>query len=271
MDFHIRTDTFPCYEDWGIPFQLTAAVIELLTAASGVTEAAPIVILNHPYGPMCCDITDENLKALDLDLSRYGLFSSEARLVVLNTEGARWSQWIYQSAHEICHHLTDGNMSAPSCGCRWFEETLCEAASLFCLSRLSDPTIWSRWDCRHYALCVRSYLDTHLQYSFALRREYYSLNAPECRQGIRPWLGILEETSIQGTTQEQRTLCNAVASLIMPLFLRNNRLWEIIKHIGDSTRWPSIESLLSHLEATASRAYIGELRELKDLLLPSRP
>lgn len=47
MDFHICTDTFPCYEDWGIPFQLTAAVIELLTAASGVTEAASIVILNH--------------------------------------------------------------------------------------------------------------------------------------------------------------------------------------------------------------------------------
>ena len=39
MDFHICTDTFPCYEDWGIPFQLIAA--------SDVTEAAPIVIPKH--------------------------------------------------------------------------------------------------------------------------------------------------------------------------------------------------------------------------------
>ena len=271
MKYYILRDTFPEYDNWEIPVLLTYKVIELLTNASGIKEARPIAVSCHPCGPMCCEPTAGNLKALGLDLSRYFPADSPAiRLVVLNTEGARWSQWIYQSAHEICHHLTDGNMSGSLRGCQWFEETLCEAASLFCLSRLADPTLWRQWGCHRYALCVQSYLDTHLQRSFALRQEYYRWNHPECHPGITPWRGILEETSTQGIRQDQRILCNAVASLILPPFLRNNRLWGIISRIGDSARWPSIESLLSHMEATASPVDSEGVRELMEILLRSR-
>lgn len=57
----------------------------------------------------------------------------------LDTSDHLWCQYVYQFAHEFCHIL---------CGFReqawrrnnWFEETMCEVASLFVLRRLTD--VW---------------------------------------------------------------------------------------------------------------------------------
>ncbi len=57
-------------------------------------------------------------------------------LIKLATEKLHWAQYAYQFSHEICHVLCgyendhQGNL--------WFEETLCETASLYCLRRMSS-------------------------------------------------------------------------------------------------------------------------------------
>ncbi len=54
----------------------------------------------------------------------------------LATEGMLWCQFAYQLAHEFCHILAnfdnDGRTNL------WFEETLCETASLFTLRHLAQ-------------------------------------------------------------------------------------------------------------------------------------
>ena len=55
--------------------------------------------------------------------------------VRLDTGGQAWSQYAYQFAHEACHVLCGGNDDWP--GNLWFEETLCETASLYSLRRMS--------------------------------------------------------------------------------------------------------------------------------------
>ncbi|MCM1093736.1 MAG: hypothetical protein NC421_07260 [Lachnospiraceae bacterium] len=77
----------------------------------------------------------------------------------------------------------------------------------------------------------------------------------------------MEETSTQGNVQYPRNLYNAVASLILPIFLRNDRLWEILQHIGDSEKWKSLEELLSHLKSKATPVYEEDLKELSSILL----
>lgn len=61
-------------------------------------------------------------------------------VIQLDTQDLYWCQYAYQVAHEFCHILCGfdddwrGNL--------WFEESLCEAASLFVLRRLAQT--WER-------------------------------------------------------------------------------------------------------------------------------
>lgn len=58
----------------------------------------------------------------------------------LDTEDYLWCQYVYQFAHEFCHILCGFDDDAWKRN-KWFEETMCEAASLFVLRRM--PDIWT--------------------------------------------------------------------------------------------------------------------------------
>lgn len=223
----------------------TASIMEEI---SGVKSPREYIILHKDDCPMCSN-------------------GGDIRIIFLTVKDNYWCQWTYQFAHEYCHHLINGAMNGGLTGLQWFEETLCELASLFCLSKSQNPGLWNQWGCPHYAPCVQSYLDTHLYESLHLRQEYYLWNNCEHHLGIRPWLDILEEKSIPGKEKYQRNLYNAVASLLLPSFLRTPELWHIIAHIGDSSRWQSLEELLSHLESEMSEAFHADLQELRRILL----
>jgi hypothetical protein len=57
-------------------------------------------------------------------------------VVQLDTEGLYWCQYAYQMAHEFCHILSGFDEDWK--GNLWFEESLCETASLFVLRRLAE-------------------------------------------------------------------------------------------------------------------------------------
>lgn len=82
--------------------------------------------------------------------------------ILLNVRNARWDQFTYQFAHELCH-LVSGHEQRGTAGAEedhlWFEESLCEAVSLFALERMAS--VWDRspphphW--REYAPAFREY------------------------------------------------------------------------------------------------------------------
>lgn len=265
---HIVQDRFEEYYNWRLNLGFAQKVFDLLSECSDIALTGDVAIVRYRQGPpLCANPTPENLAFLAAQGVLLPDLPGLKRIVCLNAKAVRWSQWIYQLAHEGCHHLIDGTMSVQLSGENWFEESLCETASLFCLSKLSRHTIWQQWGCPRYALCVQSYLDNQLHESVFLRQSYYSWNNVEQSLGIRPWLGILGETSTQGITPEQRTLCNAVASLILPTFLRTPRLWEILGHIAPSENWQSLEALLAHLESKVAPDVSDAVRELRTVLL----
>src|SRR5262245_61871033 len=61
--------------------------------------------------------------------------------VRLNVEGTYWAQFAFQFAHEM-GHVVCGFEEYPNPN-QWFEETLCETASLFVLGRMAE-----RWKTR---------------------------------------------------------------------------------------------------------------------------
>lgn len=67
--------------------------------------------------------------------------------VFLSVQDTRWDQFAYQFSHELCHIFTNFEHREPGRdgsirGHQWFEETLCEAVSLFALNRLAST--WER-------------------------------------------------------------------------------------------------------------------------------
>lgn len=83
-------------------------------------------------------------------------------VVFLSARGRDWDMYAYQFAHEFCHvMLTNGFYDAA----QWFEETLCELASYFFLTRLSEAwkttPPYPNW-C-DYAYRFRTYRDKNMQ------------------------------------------------------------------------------------------------------------
>jgi hypothetical protein len=141
--------------DWG-----TARAQDIETVLRSVTN----VLL--PYFPQ--HVSDR----IRVESSKQGprVFSEKspdgAYLVLLNVKDTRWDQFAYQFSHELCHIFTniehreigDGVIARDH---QWFEETLCEAVSLFTLKQVASN--WERspphlrW--KNYAPAFREYAE----------------------------------------------------------------------------------------------------------------
>ena len=55
----------------------------------------------------------------------------------INARDTYWCQYVYQFSHELCHVMTNFDRCTVHRH-KWFEESLCELASLFVLHRLTD-------------------------------------------------------------------------------------------------------------------------------------
>lgn len=194
-----------------------------------------VIMYNHDV-PMCCN-------------------SPVGREIYLATKGNYWCQWIYQFAHEYCHHLIDGKMIPNFKGLFWFEETICELASLFHLSRMREYCSRSQSSqLVLFAPSVTHYLNDLLTKNKNLVESFRMTK-------LQPWKEQLQEKVYH------RDLYNAIAVVMFPYFERNPHLWKIIRNFGDMKEWTSLEGLFTHLEEQATPDYIQSLKQLKTCLL----
>ena len=73
--------------------------------------------------------------------------SDGAYVVLLNVQDRRWDQFAYQFSHELCHMFSNFESRETGHGGntrdhQWFEETLCEAVSIFTLKQVGSS--WER-------------------------------------------------------------------------------------------------------------------------------
>lgn len=157
-----------------------------------------------------------------------------------------WCKWIYQFAHEYCHHLINGSMFAKLSGLLWFEEVLCETCSIYCLI-----SIEKRWE---------SMFPRYTSYREAIRSYIYDLLVDDVKMDYP----ILESNAYVGPPSGidyNRDLYHSLACRIwLPLLLEEPSLWKILNHIGDIYAWRSLSDLLVHLELTADSSYIKQIR-----------
>lgn len=171
--------------------------------------------------------------------------------VKLDSQDRRWAQFAFQFGHELCHVVCAGtDVPNPN---MWFEESLCEVASLAVLGRMADEWAvtppYPGW--KGYAASLRKYRDDRLAQS----------KLPE---GVTPaqWLKT-HEARLRSDPHLRELNCNA-ASVMLPLFEEQPASWACLPALN-TVRGDAIRSFSKYLgdwsrsSPEKHRAFIGKL------------
>ncbi len=201
----LRIVVFP--GDWG-----SSNVVDMRKVCESAGGAIAAQLTNDGFAP----ILVQRNKANPITLYRRG--KGNEYVVQLNTGNRAWAQLAYQFSHEFCHIVCNyRNAKNPQ---MWFEETLCECASLYSLRRMAvewktNPP-YSNW--KSYSTSLASYADDRVE-KYVDRKDsiakYYQTNLAE-----------LEKTA---TNRELNTY---LAVKLLPLFEATPAAWQSLRYLN---------------------------------------
>lgn len=204
-------------------------------------ELEPMLVRHNDQGP----------------ISLYQRTEQGEVVVKLDVEGTYWSQFAYQFAHEFCHVL---------CGFReqgrsnlWFEEMLCETASLFAMRGMAkqwrESPPYKNW--ASYRDSLRDYVDDIIR-----GREHL---AAIHRHGLAAFWQQHADTLRKNPTD--RDLTGAMAVVLLHHFERTPANWEAVRWLNASAA-PREEPFAAYLgrwkQAVPMRqaAWVAEVAEM---------
>ncbi len=241
---HRVSDNITLYkEDFGefnvpVVSDLLAHVDIWLTDALGqphFSSKQVIVLFNKEY-PMCCAIDQFHI-----------LYNSAT--------GDNWCRWVYEFAHEYCHHLINGEMTGEIDGLMWFEETICTVSSMYCFYNLHN-------------YCQNS-PDQNLKNTANFAKKYLLYLLKEEEDEVPLHLYIQRNLHLLTQPVYHRDIYRQIARRVLPLFLRWPSLWRIILHFGNMHERQSLVLLFDHLKEEADTTYSDALERLRMLVLGS--
>lgn len=139
----------------------------------------------------------------------------------LNTGGNLWSQYAYQFAHELCHVVC--RYDRDPTGNQWFEESLCELASLFVLRRMAERWAteppYPNW--RDYAPHLAAYATARID----------GARLPEGTT-LADWYRANRSALATVATDRQRN--TVVAAALLPLFEAEPAHWAAVPYLNEA-------------------------------------
>ena len=135
--------------------------------------------------------------------------------VHLDTGETYWSQYAYQFGHEFCHILC--NYDTDDTGNKWFEESICEMASLFVLRRMGET-----WKTQPPFDHWKSFAPNMTAYAEQLIEK----NSLDDSTTLAQWYGE-HRHDLHGSSTK-RELNNIIAVALLPLFEESPQHWESV-------------------------------------------
>ena len=155
--------------------------------------------------------------------------------VKLNTGDRYWCQYAFQFAHEFGHILCQYKDGDPSN--KWFEETICEVASLFALRAMAkiweDYPPYPNW----------SGYSKHLRQYATERIDRYKL-----KDDVHLSTFFAENAVYLKTHATDRTRNAAVAIRLLPLFEKHPEGWKAIHYLNESV-WEEEQDFPTYLRS----------------------
>jgi hypothetical protein len=151
-------------------------------------------------------------------------------VVQLTARDERWFQYAYQFSHELCHILSNFDHKerqgdAVATGNQWFEESLCEAASLFTLKRMA-----ANWEARPPGRKWIGYGPLFASYAQHLLAETHRYLPAD--QSFGQWYA--ENQAALRDNPYLREKNELVATMLLPLFEQDPRMWQAIAYLNAS-------------------------------------
>jgi hypothetical protein len=149
--------------------------------------------------------------------------------VHLSARDQRWYQYAYQFSHELCHilsnfdHKNTHDSGEVVTGNQWFEESLCEAASLFTLQRLATS-----WEQQPPSRNWIGYAPAFAAYAQHLQDQQHR-NLPG-NMTLASW--YQQHAASLQTTPYQRNKNEVVATQLLVLFEQDPMRWRAIRHLN---------------------------------------
>lgn len=135
--------------------------------------------------------------------------------VFLTARNRNWSRYGFEFAQQVCHILTNYD-NCKGHRHKWFEETLCQVASLFALHRMADSWVESPPPTVPEAAEFAPY---HREHAERIERQHEPPPPADLPEWLREEIYRLEADSADRT----RTMTLAVA--LLPEFRRDPSLW----------------------------------------------
>ncbi len=154
-------------------------------------------------------------------------------IVKLDTEDRAWAQLAFQFAHEFCHILCNyRNVDNPQL---WFEETICEVASLYSLRQMGEHwktnPPYSNW--KSYSVALTNYANDRI--------DEQQKNNQSLAEFYRNNMAALTKS---GTDRE---LNNFIAIKLLKTFEQTPSGWQSIRYLnlGEAGENDSFQAYLS--------------------------
>jgi len=149
-------------------------------------------------------------------------------VIQLTARNDRWYQYAYQFSHELCHvfsnfdHKDDAG-TGQATGNQWFEESLCETASLFTLKNLAVA-----WTSKPPARKWIGYAPNFAAYADHLLAQTHRHLPPQ--QTFNQWYE--ENRSLLQENPYLREKNELVATALLPLFEQDPSRWQAIAYLN---------------------------------------
>lgn len=146
-------------------------------------------------------------------------------VVQLHASGERWYLYAYEFAHEFCHIISNYDENLGSDRLKhnqWFEEALCETASLYTLKRLAET-----WEASPSPEWSRQARHLHAYYDLLVNEGHRRLPS---HMPLAGWLGAQEEQLRRNPYQREWN--QLVANQLLPLFEHNPESWDAVCYLN---------------------------------------
>ena len=172
---------------------------------------------------------------------RYAKGTSGEYVIYLSAKGLYWSQYAYQFAHEFAHVLSNYDRNSHRLVQRnqWFDESLCETASLFALRKLSAT--WLKGQVLPFAQSYGAAL--HAYGGELLAQPHRALPA---KASFVDW--YRGNAAVLDRTPYARERNELVAGVLLPLFEQNPEAWSTLGYLNleESDATGSFEQYLAN-------------------------
>ena len=186
--------------------------------------------------PIVVTHTDRNPVAL-YDRGPHGEYQ-----VHLHATGQSWHLYVYEFAHELCHILSNYEENVGEDTTKynqWFEETLCETASLFTLKSLAET--WEKSPASPEMSGQGKNLRRFFEHLLGEGHRQLPAYSP-----LASWLDDHKDELRKNPYLRDKN--EVVANLLLPLFQSNPQNWDALTYLNldpDDAR-SSLEDYLRH-------------------------